>query len=170
MPLPKKPVSSTDLATLLGVTKRSINLLAEQGVLPRLANEQFDLSAALQAYVLHREGVIEAQHGLGDYGKARAELYQEKAEMAKMQRQKLQSELLPIDAVRLTWTNIVVHVRGALLALPSKLAPRLLMKHSASEVQDIIRVAVFEVLENLAGTEVKVARKNGDGQELEDRP
>jgi phage terminase Nu1 subunit (DNA packaging protein) len=165
-------VSASDLAMLLGITKRSVNALAERGALPRLANGQFNLAEGLQAYVLHREGVIEAEHGVGDYGKARAALYEERAAMAKMAREKLEGSLVSVDETFRTWTDLVVMVRARILALPSKLAPRLLGKHHAAEVQEIIRLEVYEALEDL-GTNIEVrprSSKNGDSHAEEDRP
>jgi phage terminase Nu1 subunit (DNA packaging protein) len=164
-------VSAADLAGLLGITKRSINSLSERGVLPRLANGQFNLAEGLQAYVLHREGVIEAEHGTGDFGRARAALYEERASMAKMTRERMEGGLVSVDEVYRTWTEIVVMVRARILALPSKLAPRLLGKTHASEVESILRVHCYEALEDLANVEVVPPRSgksaNGDDPHAE---
>src|SRR5258706_1612384 len=106
-----KSVSSADLATLLGITKRSINSLAERGALSRLPDGQFNLAEGLQAYVLHREDVIAAEHGLGDFGKARAELYQERVKVARMKREELEKTLVHVDEVFRTWTGIATVIR-----------------------------------------------------------
>jgi phage terminase Nu1 subunit (DNA packaging protein) len=161
-----KHVSGADLALLLGIDARTVRKLVEKKVLHPIGKDVFDLGNSIQAFIAHREGVIAAEHGLGDFGKARADLYQEKAEMARMQREKMQGKLLPVEAVTMTWRNIITHVRGSLLALPSKLAPRLLAKTNAAEVQDILRVGVYECLESLVETEIKHApRANGGGDD-----
>jgi phage terminase Nu1 subunit (DNA packaging protein) len=166
-----KTVSALDLSNLLGITKRSVNELAERGTLERQPNGQFKLAETLQAYVLHREEVVAAENATGDYGKARAALYEERATMARMQRQKLEGELMPVGVVRSSWLAIVQLVRAHFLSMPQKLAPRLLGKTSAAEVETILRAAVYENLEDLAeNVEIRKAPgANGDGEGLEDR-
>ena len=81
MTLPQK-VSTTVLAVLLGITERAVTKLANQGVLRREARGCYDLADSVQAYIAHREAVAAAQHGMGAYGKARAELTLERAQNA----------------------------------------------------------------------------------------
>jgi phage terminase Nu1 subunit (DNA packaging protein) len=157
-----KTVSSADLATLLGITKRSINALAERGVLPRQADGQFALAESLRAYVTHREDVVAAEDATSDYGKARAELYQEKAEMARMQREKIQGKLLDADEVFKTWASLVTVMKQRLLNIPTKLAPRLLGKRHAAEIETLIRAEIYEALEALANMEVRHRKTEED--------
>jgi len=93
----------------------------------------------------------------------RARLAHSKADLAQMQVSKLRGELVPIEQVFRTWTAVVVMVRARILAIPTKLAPRLLGKKHAGEVETIIRAEVYECLEDLAeNVDVRKPRP-GDG-------
>jgi len=67
-------ISTTDLAIVLGVNKRTFSKLVDKKVLCRESRGCFDLADAVQAYVAHREGVVAAEHGVGTFGKARTGL------------------------------------------------------------------------------------------------
>ena len=120
-------VTTSDLATILGITERRIGQLAVKKVLKRESRGTFDLADSIQTFVAHREAVVSAEHGQGAYGKARADLYRERAKMARLQRQKLEGELIAkVDIIAMN-TEIATVVKTRILAIGSKIAPRLVM-------------------------------------------
>lgn len=58
-------------------------------------------------------------------------------------------ELIPRDVVNTKWAEDVSNVKAKLLALPSKLAPRL-AGLSAREVNEILTEGIYEALNELA--------------------
>jgi phage terminase Nu1 subunit (DNA packaging protein) len=153
MEFPQK-VSANDLATVLGIVPRTVGKLAEKGVLRREGYGVFDLTDAVQAYVAYRESVIAAEHGVGAFGKARAELTLERARLMRIKRQQAEGELLPTKEVIAAGTAVMAVVRNRLLSVAPKFAPQLVMVRSASEVESILRPAIEEALEELAGLEI----------------
>jgi phage terminase Nu1 subunit (DNA packaging protein) len=153
MEFPQK-VSANDLATVLGIVPRTVGKLAEKGVLRREGYGVFDLSDAIQAYLAYRESVVAAEHGIGTFGKARAELTLERARLMRMKRQEAEGSLLPTKEVIAAGTAVMGVVRNRLLAVAPKLAPQLANVKSAAEVESILRPAIEEALEELASLEI----------------
>lgn len=95
---------------------------------------------------------------------AKLDLLLQKITMGRLDLEERQGKLVPIEAVSATWRNVVVLVRARILNLPSKLAPRLLGKRHAAEVETIIRADVYEALEDLAdNVEIRYEGKSVNG-------
>jgi len=150
----RQKVSANDLATVLGIVPRTVGKLAEKGVLRREGYGVFDLADAIQAYIAYRESVIAAEHGVGAFGRARAELTLERARLMRMKRQEAEGSLLPTKEVIAAGTAVMTVVRNRLLAMAPKFAPQLAMAQSAVEVESILRPAIEEALEELASLEI----------------
>jgi hypothetical protein len=63
-----------DLATLLGISARRVTQLVEKKVLLREARGTFDVCDSVHRFIAHRETVVAQEHGVGAYGKARADV------------------------------------------------------------------------------------------------
>ena len=72
MAIPAK-CGTDDLAALLGVTVRRVTQLVEKKVLLGEARGSFDTCDSVHRFVAHRETVVAKEHGLGAYGRARAQ-------------------------------------------------------------------------------------------------
>ncbi len=65
--------------------------------------------------------------------------------------------------VTAAWTEIVALMRARLLVLPDKIAPVVHETTSINQAKDVIKKAVYEVLTEIAGTEVEITpRPDGD--------
>jgi phage terminase Nu1 subunit (DNA packaging protein) len=159
--LPPK-VSTADLATLLGVTERAVTKLVAKKILHREQRGSFDLVDSVQAFIAHREAVVAAQHGTGTYGRARAQLYLERARLARLKREELEGTLGRIDEFFTATVAVNSAIRNRLLAVPSKAAPRLVNLKTAQEAQAIVRGEIYEALETLSQAEIRWSRKKDD--------
>jgi phage terminase Nu1 subunit (DNA packaging protein) len=161
-------ISTSELAVVLGINERTVGKLVGKKILRREARGCFDLTDALQAYLAYREGLVAAEHGSGTYGKARAQLYLERARMARLKREEIEGELLPSSKVLAGWSAILANVKARMLAIPSKCAPRLVGLKSAAEAKAIIETEVYEALEEASSIEIRVsneAKVNGQANE-----
>jgi hypothetical protein len=162
-----KTVSVSDLAVILGITERWACQLVTRKVITRV-DGGFDLVDSVQSFVAYREKSAAGERG-GSYAEARATLYQERARMARLQREELEGSLLQKDHVRSMNTDIMAVVRTRLLATPTSLAPRLLELHRPQEAETIVRNGIVDALTELAalGEVAEQARsrrrKNGGG-------
>jgi uncharacterized protein YdbL (DUF1318 family) len=144
-----KSVSADDLATLLGVTKRSVNSLAERKILRRLPKGQFDLVENVVLYIAWRETVIAKEAGAGPYGEARAALTLEKAKVARIQREKLEGTLVALKEVQMSEAMMATIIKAKVLAGHSVLAPRVAGK-SVIDCAAIIKKRDEEICEAIA--------------------
>jgi phage terminase Nu1 subunit (DNA packaging protein) len=93
---------------------------------------------------------------MGAYGKARTDFTQERAQLVRMQRQRLQGELISANEVRAGWSAIFARVKARMLAIPSKCAPRLVGLKTAAEAKAIVEPEVYEALQDASNIEIRV--------------
>jgi hypothetical protein len=77
-----------------------------------------------------------------------------KAHEQRVSNERAAGELLPRGDVLTAMTSAFARVRGKLLAVPTKVAPRMVGLNKANEAEAIIRAAIYEVLTELASTVV----------------
>jgi phage terminase Nu1 subunit (DNA packaging protein) len=147
-------VTTSDLANILGVTERRIGQLVVKKILRRESRGTFDLANSVQAFVAHRESIVASEHGQGAYGKARADLYRERAKMARLQREKLEGELIAKADIIALNTAIATVVKTRILAIGSKIAPRLVMIPTPAQIESLLRAEHVEALEELSQLKV----------------
>lgn len=145
-----KPVTMTIsgpvLADLLGISTRRVNQLAEARILPRSGNG-FEMRASVRAYLDNlREEIRPAN--LAD---AQARLTTAKARIAEIQRDRLEGELVAIADVAATVSAEYSVVRQRLLAIPSRLAPRVAGESDHREIHRAIEAEIVEALSELSG-------------------
>jgi phage terminase Nu1 subunit (DNA packaging protein) len=150
-----REIATADLSLLLGITPRAVAKLVDRKILRKLARGTFDAADAVPAYIAFRESVVAEQYGLGEYGKARAQLYLERARMARIQRELLEGSVAPLAETRATWTTLAAAMVARLLAIPSKSAPRLVMSKSAGQAEAVVRAHISEALEDIHCCEIQ---------------
>ena len=153
MAIPAK-CGTDDLATLLGISVRRVTQLVEKKVLLREARGTFDVCDSVHRFIAHRETVVAQEHGVGAYGKARADVYVERARMMRLQREKLEGNLIPEEDAIEGWTRTLAVVKTQFLALPTKSAPYLVQLKTPAQAQNVLTPLVREILETIATAEI----------------
>jgi phage terminase Nu1 subunit (DNA packaging protein) len=152
MGLPQK-VSTSGLAAVLGITERAVTKLVDRKILHREARGCFDLADSVQAYIAHREAVVAAQHGMGAYGKARAELTLERARLMRLNREELEGRLVPVTEVITAGTAVATTIKTRVLGVAAKIAPQLINLRTPAQAQAIVYEANWEALDELSKIE-----------------
>lgn len=145
------------IAKLLLLSDRRVQQLTSEGVLPRAERGRYELAAVVQAYVRFlRDRALpgSSEAAADDFHKARARRTAAEASLAEMRAAEAQGELIPADDVRAVLVSVVARVRAKLLALPTKLAARMLGVQSSSDAEALIRAGVHDALSELASTQV----------------
>jgi hypothetical protein len=153
-------VSTSALAKLLSVNERTITKLVEKKVLRREARGTFDTIESIAAFVAHRESIVAAEHGVGVYGKARAQLYLERAKTARIHREKLEGELLPRDEVLAMMTHTFTVIKTRLLGIGAKIASRLAVERTPGGCARLVHAEVYEALSELSTCEIYLQKKD----------
>lgn len=142
----------SELALVLGVTARYIRQLTEDGVLERSGRGKYRLCDSVQKYIVYksRGEITEAEAEL-DKKKLAAEvqLKSSKAKIAKMEAEELEGKLHRSEDVAAMTEDLIFEIRGALIALPGRLAVDVAACDSAAEAADVIRKEVNQVMGEL---------------------
>ena len=118
-------------------------------VLLREARGTFDVCDSVHRFIAHRETVVAQEHGVGAYGKARAD-----ARMMRLQREKLEGNLIPEEDAIEGWTRTLAVLKTQFLALPTKSAPYLVQLKTPAQAQNVLTPLVREILETIATVEI----------------
>src|SRR5262249_33117214 len=120
-------VSAKDLSVVLSIGRRQVNRLTEAGIPVRSGRDQFELAASVAGYIADREGLVEQRLGGGDsYASARTLKTREQALEAQTRRLEREGLLLPCADVERSWTAVLSAFKARLLAVPSRIVPRLM--------------------------------------------
>lgn len=106
------------LADYLGMTVRSVNRLASDGIIPRAHLGRFDLRQSVRAFIAHR---LADKPGASD----RARREKAEADTAELKAAQLGAKLLDAGEVEREWSNTLRDLRAAILALPGRVGARL---------------------------------------------
>lgn len=86
-----------------------------------------------------------------DASQERALLDRERRKALELANSRLEGKLLPVDEVSKAWEEQIAIAKGRFLALPSRLAPRLVRTKAIREVELILRDGIIEVMSELSG-------------------
>lgn len=143
-------VNATGLALVLGITARRVQQLAQDGVISTVSKGKYLLAQAVQSYIDYR--TCEKPLGKAEDEKLNAEVKMKKAKavMLELEAKELQGKMHRSEDVADMTSDLIYTMRGALIALPGRLAPEVAESKTAAEAADIIRNEVFQVMEGLA--------------------
>ena len=146
-------VSTSELACVLGITGRRIRQLAEDGQLEKTTKGRFPQCDSVQRYIasLSRETESEEDRRL-DKARRTAEvtLRASKAQIAKMQADEMRGKMHRSEDVAAMTEELIYAVRGALLALPGRLAMDVSSAESTAAAADIIRSEIYKLMQEFA--------------------
>jgi len=149
-------VPLTTMTEFYEVTKVHIGELVEKGVVIRVAKNQYDFLRSTKNYIRHLKTrkVNQWDSGDGDspdgYEGHRARLTKAKADMAEVQAGILKGTAHEADAIKSEWSDMIGAARTKLLAMPTKLAPKVHGEESLAAIRAEIETAVVEALNELS--------------------
>jgi len=144
------------ICKLLDLTPARISQLTSQGVIPRQERNRYEIVPVVRAYIrfLRDRTVRGDVHG-DDYSTYRTRLTKARAEMAEKENAQLDSKLIPADDAKDAWTAMVANARARLLSIPNKIAPLVCAAETINEAREIIKIEIYEALNELANVEIR---------------
>jgi hypothetical protein len=168
-------VSTDAMATLLGFTRQRINQLAKEGILEKQAAGRYPLMKNVQRYIEYLRTGVKDKGDEDD--EAQAKYWEEKAlhekakrEMAEIKLAKLKNQMHDASDVELVMTNMLVTFRTRILAIPDKVAPRVIGLKNLSEISDAINNELLEALTELSEYDPALFAGGGDDETEDDQP
>ena len=145
-------VSSSELASVLGITGRNIRQLVEDGQLEKV-DGRFILSDSVQRYVAFKskrdkddeEKRLEKTRLTAD-----VTMKASKAQIAKMEADELRGKMHRSEDVAAMTEDLIYTIRGSLMALPGRLAVDVATVTTPAEAAEIIRKEVHALMRELA--------------------
>lgn len=146
-------VSTDVLADLLGYTRQRINQLAREGVLEKQAPGRFLLKLNINKYldfVKTGQTADEEDEAAAQYWEEKALHEKAKREMAELKLARLRNRLHDAAVVEMVMTNMLTVFRNRVLAIPQKVAPKIIGMKNLAEISEIINIELLEALTELS--------------------
>ena len=146
-------VTSAELATVLGLKARMVQVHAQNGVIRSSGKNTYPLAASVQAYIKFLDKNVPDEEDV-KLEKARrvseTQLKASKAAIAKMQAEELKGNMHRSEDVAALTEDLIYTIRSALLALPGRLAVNVAEAATPAEASEVIRKEVHTVMRELA--------------------
>jgi len=139
-------LSSAQLGWLLDLGPQRLTQLVQAGTAVRTGHDCYD-PRSVRRYVQWQRA--NSTNGNAAWNDARTALARERARIARLNRMEREGALLPADEVREAGAAFAVHLRDKLLALPSKVAARVVALTPA-QAERLLREQIAECLEELS--------------------
>lgn len=150
----EESVSLKTLADLLMLDPRRIQQLAEEDIVKKAKRGEYLLIPSIQGYITFIKE--RADGNTAEITDHKTMLIKAKAEIAAMEAGEKRSELIPASQVQTAWETLVGHFRTKLLAMPEKIAARVLASTNVNQAREIIKRSVHEALAELSSTEIQI--------------
>ena len=146
-------VSVAELAVLLGLSADRIYQLIRGGTLQTVKRGRLLLADSLQRYIaaINKEPISDEDMKLERVKQtAEATLKHSKAKIAKMEAEELEGKMHRSEDVEAMTADLLYAVRGALIALPGRLAVDVAQAQPTAEASEVIRQEANKVLKEIS--------------------
>ena len=145
------------IARLLDLTPRRVQQLVAEGVIPKDERGRYELVPVVRAYIRYlRERALSQDLGSDALVQHRARLTKARADMAELEHAQMLGELVPAAQVEEAWAAVVAVMRTRLLALPTKVAPRVVALSHEAAIQDALRAEIADALAELSQARIDI--------------
>ena len=147
-------VSPSELAAVLRLTGRRVRQLTEDGVLRKNGSGRYKLIENVHLWHANAtaQPVDEEDKKLEKTRrKSEVQIKASKAMIAKLEAEELKGLMHRAEDVAAITEDLVYTIRGALMALPGRLAVDVASCETPAEASDVIRREVYKVMRELAG-------------------
>lgn len=139
------------IAKLLNVSDRRVQQMVKEGIIPKAQRGKYDLIACVQGYVKYLQDLAFGKDMVPtDVHTTRARLQTAQADIAEMEVAQLKERLLDAGKVAGWWAKIIGNAKQNLLAIPSKVAPELLVCKTAAQIKAKLQAMIHEALAGLS--------------------
>lgn len=146
-------VNSTELAIVLGLTVRRIQQMGQDGTLSTVRRGRYLLGDSVQRYInFLSKSAVDDEDKKTEKAKRMAEtqIKAAKATVAKLEAEELKGKMHRSEDVAAMTEDLIFTIRGALNALPGRLAVDVAAVSTAAEAAEVIRREVHKVMGELA--------------------
>jgi phage terminase Nu1 subunit (DNA packaging protein) len=139
-------LTTMQAAELLGVSDRRIRQLAEEGIIIRLNNDKFDARKIAEQYYRFKFDAESSK----DFEKEKSKHESIKRKLSEIKLAKLNKSLISVDKIEVSITNMIVIFRNRVLAVPAKIAPKLVGIKNLNQISIILETELNQCLNELS--------------------
>ena len=155
--------TANDLADLFDYSTKRIEQLTAEGIVVKRSRGRYAMWESIKGLILHRDtkrknqwdGNPDTPEG-ADYERERALLTRVKREIAEIAAAIAKGQAHDAGAVEVVWTDMLMNCRSKLLAIPTRLAPKIRKETDLAVVKDILETAINDALAELAAYDPSV--------------
>jgi phage terminase Nu1 subunit (DNA packaging protein) len=170
----KKLTTNREVAKHLDVTEQYISKLKKEGVLPNADGRKgLNIDEARLAYIHYLRAKLRLNpKGFTDTSIAeeKVRLTKAQADLKEMEVELLNGGMLKAEEVVEGWIGFVSNARAKLLNLPSKVAHQVIGLETYGDAEEIIRLEIYEVLNELSKSEIPDSLRMGVDGDSKDIP
>jgi phage terminase Nu1 subunit (DNA packaging protein) len=157
--------SLQQIAHVLKLTPRMVNLHVKDHGMPRVSRGEYDLVQCVHWYIDYKDQLIkEARRGDESEQQARARLVKATANLRELELARARREVIPVATVQIVWERIVVSFKTKVLSIPTKLPQRLVACKDINQIKDLLEREIGEALNELSKAEIDIS-EDGDFEE-----
>lgn len=146
------------IAHLLKLTPRMVNLHVKERGMPRVGRGEYDLVKCVHWYLDFKDRQIEAvRKGDETEQQARGRLTIASADLRELELSSARGEVIEVESIRLLWERIVVAFKTKMLSLPTKLPQRLIVCKEVNQIKELLDQEITEALNELSNTHIDVS-------------
>ena len=142
-------IALVDLIRLTGLTTQRLNKLERLGIIAKLRHGAYPLSA-VTSYCQHQRELLQGTGAGRGLTEVRRALTHEKFLVARLERQRLERKLLPVDQVITVWRKEIGVAKTRLLGVARLVAPRLAICKTQIEAEKLVYDAIWNALSDLS--------------------
>ena len=146
-------VSTTELATVLGITARRVQQLAQDGTLPTVKKGRFLLADSVQRFIrVSTATPVDEEDVKLEKARRKSEVQikASKAMVAKLEAEELKGTMHRAEDVAAITEDLIYTFRSFMVALPGRVAVDVSACDTPAEVSDVLRREVNKGLRELA--------------------
>ena len=147
-------LSLSAISQLLKLTERRIQQLAKDEVIPKAQRGEYEMIPCVHGYIDYLKAKIGREFTAEDLAINRNRLIKAQADLAEIEKQKQEGELIAKDEVKKNWLSILTVIKSKLLSMPNKVAPVVMTYKNVNEVKLILKDKIYDTLHEIAGADL----------------
>ena len=147
-------LSLSAISQLIKLTERRIQQLAKDEVIPKAQRGEYEMIPCVHGYIDYLKAKIGREFTAEDLAINRNRLIKAQADLAEIEKQKQEGELIAKDEVKKNWLSILTVIKSKLLSMPNKVAPVVMTYKNVNEVKLILKDKIYDTLHEIAGADL----------------
>ena len=148
---------TADICDMIGKSNQWVGQLTSQGTFFKTKTAHgslYDIGECIRSYIKFLEEKADRKDDTKDVAlkkeRAEAKYKESKATIAEIQAKELIGEMHRSEDVAAMTTDLIYAIRGALLALPGRVASEVITAKNAVEAAEMIRAELYKIMEDLS--------------------